>query len=386
MRVALVHDDLNVFGGSERVLECLHDLFPDATVFTSVLDPALIPESWKSWKIVTSPMQRIPLARKYYRLILPLVILCFEQLDLSDYDLVISSSYCAAKSVICQPHTFHICYCHTPLRYAWMANPANLYSSKGGRLGKCALAAMMHWVRLWDYCSAARVDHFVANSYNIKARIKKCYGREASVVYPGIDISRFKVADDIGDYYLVLSRLVSHKRQDLAIKAANKLKRRLVVMGSGPEWKHLRKIAGPTVEFRGYVSDDEVADALSHCRALLFPGEEDFGLVPVEAQASGRPVVAYGRGGVRETVVDGVTGLLFYENTVDALCEAMVALESMSLCPAEARKNAERFSTEAFKQAFVSILDEVLANRPGEPPILLMDNTRDLVAGPRESA
>ncbi|MCE5322035.1 glycosyltransferase [bacterium] len=329
-------------------------------MFTSIADMDCLPKSWKSWDIHTSSLQRFSLAHRNHRLFLPLMALYFEQLDLSEYDLVISSSHCAAKSVICGPNTVHVCYCHSPLRYAWTTDPASFYSKRTNRLSKSIMAAAMHWARLWDYCSAARVDCFIANSNTTKDRIKKYYRREADVVYPGVDIFRFQISDDIGDYYLVLSRLVPYKKIDLAINAANKLKRRLIIIGSGPDERLLRKIAGPTIEFRGNQPDYEVANTLSHCRALLFPGEEDFGLTPVEAQACGRPVVAYGRGGATETVIDGITGLLFKEPTVDSLCESIVQLESMTLNPTRARKNAEHFSIEAFKQSFCSTLNERL--------------------------
>lgn len=362
MKVALVHDRLNIFGGSERVLEDLHSLFTDATVFTSIADYSCLPESWKEWNIKTSFLQSMSLARRHHRLFLPWMILYFEQLDLSDYDLVISSSHCAAKAVICRPDAFHICYCHSPLRYAWAPDPANYYFKKM-RHGKFALSLFMHWIRMWDYCSAARVDHFIANSHHIQAKIKRYYGRESNVIYPGVDISRFKTTNDISDYYLVVSRMVPYKRLDLAVKAANKLKRRLLVVGNGPDERSLRKIAGPTVEFQGHLCDKDLVAVLSRCKALLFPGEEDFGLTPVEAQASGKPVIAYGRGGATETVIDGVTGVLFDKQTVDSLCETIIKFESMKLCPAAARKNAERFSRDIFKQAFASILDKLLLNR-----------------------
>jgi glycosyltransferase involved in cell wall biosynthesis len=369
MKAALVQDRLNVFGGSERVLGDLHDLFPDAPIYTSIADLEVLPLSWRQWDIRTSKLQSVPFARKHHRLFLPLIALHFEQLDLSDYDLVISNSHCAAKAVVCKPGTFHVCYCHTPLRYAWTADPSAFYSKKTGRLSKSVMAAAMHWARLWDYCSAARVDHFIASSQNARARIKKYYGRESSVVYPGVDISRFQVSNDIGDYYLVLSRMMPYKRLDLAVSAASKLNRRLVVIGSGPDERMLKKMAGPSVEFWGNLPDHQVADALSHCKAFLFPGEEDFGLTPIEAQACGRPVIAYGRGGATETVIDGVTGLYFNEQTVDALCESIVKLESMTLDPCCARKNAERFSIEAFKQSFCSVLNERLPDWiPGPIP------------------
>lgn len=373
MKVALVHDRLNVFAGSERVLGDIHDLFPDAPIYTSIADFDCLPGSWKKWDIRTSSMQRFPLLHKNHRLLLPSMALYFEGLDLSSYDLVISSSHCAAKAVICPPKTYHVCYCHSPLRYAWTCDPASYYSKKAGWVGKSIMAAAMHWARIWDFSSAARVDSFIANSLTTRDRIKKFYRREANVVYPGVDISRFQISNDIGDYYLVLSRLVPYKRVDLAVQAANELKRRLIIIGSGPEEKSLRKIAGPSVEFRGNLCDEEVANYLSHCRALLFPGEEDFGLTPVEAQASGRPVVAYGRGGATETVIDGLTGVIFKEPTVDALCESILKLESLIFSPISGIRNAERFSNQAFKRSFCHVLSEILpaslAEQIPSPPV-----------------
>jgi len=364
MKTALIHDRLNVYAGSEKVLGHLHDLFPDSTVYTSISEPSRFPSSWKNWDIRTTGLQRLPLVKKHHQLLLPLLVFAFEQLELSDYDLVISSSHCAAKAVITDPGTFHLCYCHTPLRFAWTPNPAQMLSGKCKSRGNFLLNLMMHWIRLWDYASAARVDHFVANSKHVRARIKKHYRRDASVVYPGVDTQRFSVSDEIDDYYLLLSRLTPYKRTDLAVEAFNRLNRRLIVIGSGSHEKTLRKMAGPNVEIRGSATDAEVTRALSRCKALIFPGEEDFGIVPVEAQASGRPVIAYGRGGATETVIDGETGVLFPEQTADSLCDAVLSMDSMNLDPSDARRNAERFSIQAFRDSFISTLNQVLPKEP----------------------
>jgi glycosyltransferase involved in cell wall biosynthesis len=347
MRVAITTDWLNSFGGAERVLVELHRMFPDAPIYTSLYDPSGLPDFMQGWDVRTSFLQRIPFAKRKHRLLLPLMPLAFEELDMREYDLVISTSSAFAKGIITRPGALHVCYCHTPCRYIW-----DLYHDyTRGHWGRALIAPVAHWLRMWDRFASDRVDAFIANSHETAARIQCHYRRDSEVIYPPVDVERVVPSGAApGDFYLVVSRLVSYKRVDLAIEAANRLERRLIVVGDGAERKRLESIAGPTVEFRGWRSDEEVADLYANCRALLFPGLEDFGITPVEAQAAARPVVAYGRGGATETVVDGTTGVLFPEQTVESLMEAVLRLDKLSIDPMRCRRNAERFDTQEFQR------------------------------------
>ena len=273
--------------------------------------------------------------------------LAFEQFDLREYDLVISASSACAKGVITRPDTVHLCYCHTPCRYIW-----DLYHDyTEGLRTRSLIAPIAHWLRLWDRISSDRVDHFIANSREVAGRIRKHYRRDSEVIYPPVDVELVVPnGKPPEDFYLVVSRLVPYKRVDLAVAAATQLGRRLVVVGNGPERRRLESIAGPSVEFRGHLPDEEVADLLARCRAFIFPGHEDFGIAPVEAQAAGRPVVAYARGGALETVVEGVTGVFFPTQSVEALMEALHRLEGGRFDPGACRRNAERFGAERFRE------------------------------------
>jgi len=347
MRVAITADWLNSFGGAERVLLELHDLFPDAPVYTTVHDPGGLPPSMHGFDVRSSFLQSVPFARKHHQSFLPLMPLAFEQFDMSEYDLVLTTSSACAKGVITRPGTLNICYCYTPSRYLW-----DLYHEyTRGHPARLLIAPLVHWLRMWDRLSADRVDHFIAISYEVAARIERHYGRKPEVIYPPVDVDRYLPnRRPPEDFYLVVSRLVRYKRIDLAIEAANRLGRKLVIVGDGAERRRLKSIAGPTVSFLGRRGDAEIADLFARCRALLFPGHEDFGITPVEAQAAGRPVVAYGRGGATETVIDGVTGVLFGEQSVDSMVAAMRRLEGLSLDPTVCRRNAERFDRSEFRR------------------------------------
>lgn len=355
MRVALVTDWLDSFGGGERVLMELHRMFPDAPIYTSVHKPAGLPPELRGLDVRTSFIQRLPWIRGSHLRFLPLMPLAFESFDLRGYDLVVSTSSACAKGVITAPGTVHVCYCHTPCRYVW-----DLYHDYvRGRAKRVAAAPVAHYLRLWDRMASDRVDFFVANSREVAGRIRKHYRRESTVVSPPVDVERIRPdgrAPD--DYYLVVSRLVEYKRVDLAVRAATRLGRRLVVAGQGPEMEALKAMAGPTVEFRGFTPDDALPGLYARCRAFLFPGFEDFGITPVEAQAAGRPVVAYGRGGAAETVLDGVTGVLFGEQTVESLCEAILRLEQGRFDPAACRRNAERYGPGAFREGMRAVMEQ----------------------------
>lgn len=345
MRVAITTDWLNSFGGAERVLIELHRMFPDAPIYTTVHDPTGLPEFMRKWDIRTSFLQRIPFARKRHQAFLPLMPLAFEEFDFSDYDLVFTTSSACAKGVITRPGVVNICYCYTPTRYLW--DLYHDYTRK--RQGRIFIAGMAHWLRMWDRMAADRVDHFLAISEEVAGRIRRHYRRDSEVIYPPVDVDRVAPnGREPEDFYLVVSRLVAYKRVDLAVEAANRLKKRLLVVGEGPERKHLASLAGPTVEILGHLDDERVADLYARCRALVFPGFEDFGITPVEAQAAGRPVVAYARGGAAETVIDGKTGVLFPAQRIEDLMIAIRRCEQTVFNPDVCRRNAERFDRRIF--------------------------------------
>lgn len=348
MRVALVHDWLVTMGGAERVLEELSRIYPDAPIYTGVVDRSRLSPYLKTRTIIPTFVQRWPRSVYWYNRYLPLLAYGFEQFDLSSYDLVVSSSAAVAKGVITHGETRHIAYVHTPMRYAW--DLYHQYRSREARgLERRAMGPIFHYLRLWDRLSADRVDDFVANSTTVQRRIAKHYRRDSTVIHPPVDIDRFPLAVGPGDYYLVVSRLVAYKRFDLAVQAANLRRARLIIAGDGPERARLQHMAGPTVEFLGRVDDGVVRELMVGARALLFPGEEDFGIAPVEAQAAGRPVLAYGRGGVVDSVIPGVTGVLFPEQTPESLLSAMDEAERTAWDYPQIRRHAEQFRPEIFR-------------------------------------
>ena len=363
MRVALIHDWLTGMRGGERCLEVFCELFPDADLFTLLHVPSSVSPTIENRRITTSFLQRLPGVESGYRFFLPLFPWAVERFDLRGYDLVLSSSHCVAKGVRVPRGALHFCYCLTPMRYVW-----DRYDDYFGARAAWALRLVMPSVaaalRRWDRTAAAQVHHFIAISRFVADRIARCYGREAEVIYPPVDVQRFRLSEDAGEFYLVVSALTPYKRVDLAVEAANRLGVRLVVAGSGPEEQRLRARAGRTVEFLGWRSDAEVADLYARCRALLFPGVEDFGIVPLEAMASGKPVLAFDRGGARETVVpleqgiESPTGLFFSEQTVDALMDAIRRFEANAyhFVPKVLRAHAESFDRPLFKERIAASL------------------------------
>lgn len=353
-RVAIVHDFLYTYAGAERVLEQLLHVYPDADVF-SLFD--FMPESQRGFlrgkKPTSSFIQRMPLARKKHRAYLPLMPLAIEQMDVSAYDLVLSSSYMVAKGVLTRPDQLHVCYCHTPVRFAWDLQNQYLPGGRGFvRRAKSMLARMiLHYIRSWDTRSATGVDVFIANSKFISRRIAKAYRRDSVAIYPPVDVERFTPRADKEEFYLTASRLVPYKRIDLIVEAFNQMpSRRLVVIGEGPDLEKLRAMAGPNVTVLGHQPFGVLKDYLQRARAFVFAAEEDFGIAPVEAQACGTPVIAYGRGGVTESVIDGRTGLFFEEQSARAIIDAVSRFEAVSVWdPREIRVNAERFSAERFR-------------------------------------
>ena len=368
MRVALVHDWLTGMRGGERCLEVFCELFPDADLFTLLHVPGSVSPLIERRRIVTSFVQRLPAAATRYRQYLPLFPRAVEAFDLRGYDLVLSSSHCVAKGARPAPGAPHVCYCFTPMRYVWDLYD-DYFGRRAGRLTRTVMPPVAARLRRWDRESISRVDRFVAISRHVAARIERYYERTAEVIYPPVDVQRFDLAagDDDG-FYLIVSALSPYKRLDLAVQAAQRLGRRLLVVGWGPEERRLRSLAGPAVEFLGHCSDEDVAALYRRCRAVLFPGVEDFGIVPLEAMAAGRPVIAFEGGGALETVVPpGLdrppTGLFFREQTVDALAEAMRRLESGAVTfePKALRARAEEFDRPRFKEGIALLLGGVLA-------------------------
>lgn len=349
LKVAIVHDWLVSYAGADRVVDCMHHVFPDAPIYTLVYDKDKMPAWFRDYDIRTTWIQKLPFATKLYKKLLPLMPGAFEALDLSEYDLVLSSSSSCSKGVITRPDAVHICYCHTPIRYVW--DFYYTYRANANPLVRAVMPGQMHKLRQWDKCAADRVDYFIANSRYIAQRIKKYYRRDSDVIYPCVHINQSPFVEK-EDFYLVVGRFTWYKRIDLAVAACTKLSRRLVVIGSGDEESRLRAIAGPTVEFKGGgLSDEEVRDYYLRAKAFLFPGEEDFGITPVEAQSAGTPVLAYGRGGACETVEDGRTGLLFHAQTVDSLAECIEKFEAegVACTKEEIRAHSLRFSEERFE-------------------------------------
>lgn len=323
LKVALVHDYLNQYGGAERVLESFHHLFPQAPVYTLLYDQDSLPEYYKSWDIRPSFLNRIPGHRKHYQKMLPLFPLAIESFDLSGYDIVISSSNAWAKGVITSIRTFHLCYIHTPMRFAW-----DWYHNVFGEHGlvtNLMLMPALNRIRMWDVASSFRPDCIVANSNEVKKRIAKYYHRGSDVVYPPVDTNYFSPLGDQAteEYYLVVSRLKPYKRVDVAIEAFNNNGLPLVIVGHGSECARLKNKAGSNIRFTGYVSDQELLGYYRKCRALVFTALEDFGIAPLEAQSCGRPVISFGRGGCLETVINRQTGILFEEQTAESLNEAI---------------------------------------------------------------
>ncbi|MGO9899354.1 MAG: glycosyltransferase [Solirubrobacteraceae bacterium] len=354
-RVAVVHEWLTIPGGSEKVVCAILDLLPQAELFTSIYDPAPWPESITNRPVHTSILDRLPGARSHYTYFLPLMDAAFRRFDLSSFDLVISSNHACAKNVRTAPGALHVCYCHTPMRYAW--DPTFFQGEAIGPWARRLLPIVTAWLRRVDRKRASGPDVYVANSTFVAGRIREAYGRSSHVIHPPVDLTgMLAVERDPGDAYLVFGRLVPYKRADIAVQACERLRRRLIVAGDGRDMSRIRRLSSGSTEFVGHVPDDEVPKLFSRARALLFPGLEDFGIVPVEAQAAGLPVIAYGAGGARDSVLDGRTGVLYEPGTIDGLCDAIQKFESLSFNEQELRSNALRFAPDRFAIAFERLL------------------------------
>ncbi|MDA2935956.1 glycosyltransferase [Patescibacteria group bacterium AH-259-L05] len=357
MRVALVHDFLTQYGGAEKVLEAFHEIWPKAPVFTLFYDKKAVGDIFKGWDIKVSPIANLPFAIKKYRWYLSLMSAAIERFDLSDFNLVISDSSAYSKGVITQPNTVHISYIHSPTRYLWSDTYKYLEGLSGAeKLFKKILPPILTYLRQWDFIAAQRPDYIIANSDFVARRIEKYYRRKPdTVIHPPVETDKFKISSKIDDYFLLISRFRPYKRVDCAIKAFNKLKIPLKIIGTGDDTM-LKKIAGPYIEFLGFVNDREKVQYLSHCKALIHPQEEDFGIVPLEAMASGRPVIAYKGGGALETIVEGRTGVFFNEQTWESLAEAVIKFKSNEFDAQIIQNHARTFSKDQFKSKIQSLV------------------------------
>ncbi|MGP8244303.1 MAG: glycosyltransferase family 4 protein [Bryobacteraceae bacterium] len=366
MRIAIVHEWLDTAAGSEKALSELLSLFPQADLFATVdFLPAGFRHLLRGREPRTSFIQRLPFARRHFRSYLGLMPLAVEQHNLTGYDLVISSSHAFAKGVITGAHQTHICYCYTPMRYAW--DLQHEYLGANGSKGPKAWMArgLLHYLRMWDVRTAHGVDQFVADSTYVARRIQKVYGREAAVAHPPVDTEYFQPGRlPRGEWYVTASRLVPYKRIDLVVQAfASMPDRKLLVIGDGPQMDRCRKLARENIAFAGHVPDHELRKELQAARAFVFAAEEDFGIAPVEAQACGTPVLCYGRGGVLDTVIPGITGLFFSQQTPEAICEAVRRFEQCEFDPEAIRAHAEGFSAARFRARFRYLVDQALAGR-----------------------
>ena len=363
MRVAIVHYWLVGMRGGEKVVEELCDIFPQADVFTHVYKPSAISKRITSHEIKTTFINQLPFAQSQYQYYLPLMPLALEQINLDDYDLVISSESGPAKGVITRPDALHICYCHSPMRYVWSAY--HEYRGRTDGVTRLLMPHIMHRMRMWDHAAADRVDHFIANSHNVAERIWKYYRRQSTVIYPPVSFDAAVPSPSREDFYLFVSQLVPYKNADVAVEAFNRMGKRLLVIGQGEEYARLKRCAGPTVELLGHQSDEMLKSYYARCRALVFVANEDFGMVPVEAMKAGTPVLAYRGGGALETVVDGETGLFMNDQTPDSLIDAVERFEAAEHRFDSARiiRWAQQFSANAFKQRMTDVTNSWLDDR-----------------------
>lgn len=357
-KIAIVHDFLESFGGAERVTLAIAEIYPDAPIYTLTYDQKLDP--WFGHrKVITSYLQ--PWTRIPAKFLIPFYAQAIESFNFDDFDVVISSSHSFAKNILTQPHTIHISYVHTPMRYIWDSWHTYLKSQKVIWPGKLVVTNILHHLRLWDRLGASRVDQFVANSKYVAERIRKFYRRESLVIYPSVDTDKIQLSTETKSHFITIARLSQYKRLDLVVQACNELNLPLVVIGTGEMEAELKKMAGPTVTITGWISDEQKIKYIQESRALIFPGEEDFGIVPVEIQAAGKPVIAYGKGGCLETVIDGKTGLFFPEQTVESIKQAIQAFigREGEFDPRVIHEHAQQFSRTRFQSEIKQLVDKL---------------------------
>lgn len=363
LKIALVHDYLVQYGGAEQVLQAFRELYPDAPIYTLIHEPEAVHGKFDDSRVHTSFLQRFPGVRRAHRLFPLLMPAAIEQFDLSGYDIVLSDSASFAKGVLTGPDTLHISYIHTPMRYAW--DDCQKYTEDFGfpPLVRRMVPFLVSPLRIWDCVSADRPDLVLANSGFVARRILKYYGRKATVIPPPVDTGRFFVSEKRGDYFLMVGRLIAYKRFDIAVSAFTRLGLPLRIAGRGPEMKRLRKLAGPTIEFLGRVSDEELPRLYAECRGFVFPQEEDFGIVAMEALASGRPVIAYRGGDIEERIEEGVSGIFFDRQTPEAIMEAVSRFDCAAFNPERIREKALPFDKEAFKGKIRRYVEDTLAEK-----------------------
>ena len=350
MKIALAHDWLNQMGGAENVLETMVGMFPDAPVFTTIYAPDLMPAEYRTWRITTSWLNRAPGIHRHHQPYLPLYPAAVRSLDVRGFDVILSNKSGFIHGLNTGSDQLHLCYCLAPTRYVW---DYGSYARREqlGRVADIVLSPVIAALRRWDFSAAQRVDRFCAISTDIQQRIKKYYRRDSIIIHPPVDTDRFQpVPHPAEDYYFIVSRLIPYKRIDLAVKAFSKMGKRLIITGDGRDRAALEAIAGETVEFTGRLPWDDVVRLMANARAFIFPGYEDFGITPVEAQAAGRPVIAFGAGGALDTVVEGETGIFFREQSVESLMDAVQRFEAIRFDPMHIRRHAETFSTPRFER------------------------------------
>ncbi len=381
MRVAIVHDYLNQYGGAERVLDELKLMYPEAPVYVSIYDPRRMPERYQQWDIRTSWLNRVPMANRKHQMLLPLYPMAFEGFDFSDYDLVVSSSSGFAHGVLTQPDTLNVCYCHSPPRFLW---DYHRYAEREhlSRPARAVLASQLIKLRQWDRGSANRTDVWVSTSNVVQKRVQRTYSQPSTIIPPPVDTTRFDVGDGSGGFYLMLMRLVGWKRPDIVVDACTRLKLNLVVAGDGRELAALRERAGPTIRFVGRVDDGQMRELYRDCKALILPSEEDFGITPLESMASGRPVIAFGRGGVLDTVIPGTTGVFFEEQSADSVADTLSEFDANHFDPAAIRRHAEGFDSVMFRRRLKALIDSHLAQAANNRPKPLVSHAPPVELAP----
>jgi glycosyltransferase involved in cell wall biosynthesis len=357
MKIALVHDYLVQYGGAERVLECFTDLYPHATIYTLVYHKELMHGVFADKNIKTSFIQKLPFAKNRHRIFPPLMPMAIEQFDFSKYDIVLSDSSSYAKGIITGPETLHICYMHTPMRYAW--DDCQKYTSDFNfpNFIKRIVPFFMNYIRVWDRVSVERVDRIIANSNFVARRIKKYYKKDSIVIHPPVSVDNFSISEKVDDYFLIVGRMLAYKRIDIAIKAFNQMGLKLKIIGRGPELRRLKKLAGPTIEFLGRVPDEYITQYYSKCQAFIFPQEEDFGIVAIEAMASGRPIIAFRAGDIVENMEENQVGIFFDKQTPEDIIQAVEKFKVKTYDPFYIREQAKKFDKSIFKAKIREYID-----------------------------